>query len=1147
MSNQLPMERLGDETSSTGGIADNAVDGRSKRLVYITGRHKYCSNAITTAKYNLVTFVPKFLFEQFHRYSNIFFLFIALMQQIPNVSPTGRFTTAIPLFFILTVSAIKEAFEDIKRHRADRGVNSSLVLVLNKFTSQWDWKHWQQIQVGDIVKITNDQFFPSDLFLLASSEPNGMCYIETANLDGETNLKIRHSLKETTHCLNSEQLVSDLSLASIQCDPPNRHLYEFHGNLKLNELVYAIAPENILLRGAKLRNTNWVFGCVIYTGHETKLMMNSSVQAPIKRSNVEKITNKQTILLFAILLFICIISATASYIWKKQNQDHWYLWGLDDKLSSNYFFVLLTFIILYNNLIPISLQVTLEMVRFIQASFINADIEMYCEETDTPAMARTSNLNEELGQVKYILSDKTGTLTRNVMEFKKCSIAGQVYTEYDFKNLIERMKSNQSDAYYIKEFLTLLSVCQTVVPEVVPNETTNDGKPLIRYQGASPDEAALVRGAQQIGFEFTARTPQYVFINALGTEEKYEILNVLDFTSDRKRMSTIVRTPEGKIKLYIKGADSMIYDRLAETSLFGDITERHLSNFASEGLRTLCCAVVDIEENTYQEWNKRYTESQIMDSGPNGMSKEQYINEVMAKIENNLRLVGSTAIEDKLQDGVPETIDTLLKAGIHIWVLTGDKQETAINIGHSCKLLQTGMLHIVIDDDSLDNTRDSLNEAHNQLKDAQREVAFIIDGKTLNFAMTPELRQLFMEMALKCKSVICCRVSPAQKAEIVEAVKKSTKSITLAIGDGANDVAMIRAANVGVGISGQEGLQAVHSSDYAIAQFRFLSRLLLVHGSWSMFRLCKLILYSFYKNIALYILELWFASVSAWSGQAAFDRWSLSLYNVIFTAAPPVVIGLFDRQCSAETMIKYPALYKTHNENFNVRLFWTWIMSGVWHSLLLFWLTYFTVQNDTLWQHGRADGGYLVFGNMLFTYTVITVCLKAGLEISSWTWVTHLAIWGSIVMWFIFLIIYSRIWQLLHIVGADMSGIDQMIFSSGIFWFGIAIIPLSALLIDISYKLISRTCFKTLTDQIIEMELANSPSQQSMLLETARMFKNVFHRKRDKSKDDRVRHRQEVELDLQHGYAFSQEEHGAVPQSKLIRVYDTTRSKPSGI
>lgn len=212
----------------------------------------------------------------------------------------------------------------------------------------------------------------------------------------------------------------------------------------------------------------------------------------------------------------------------------------------------------------------------------------------------------------------------------------------------------------------------------------------------------------------------------------------------------------------------------------------------------------------------------------------------------------------------------------------------------------------------------------------------------------------------------------------------------------------------GIGISGQEGLQAAHSADYSIAQFRFLTRLLLVHGSWSLSRLCKLILYSFYKNIALYVIELWFATVSAWSGQTIFERWTIGLYNVIFTAAPPLAIGLFDRQCSADTMLKNPSLYKSFDDQFSTRLFWVWIWSAILHSLSLFWLTHFLVSNDTLWQSGLSDGGYLVFGerqhdmallltlfvllntgNMLYTFVVITVCLKAALEITSWTWITH--------------------------------------------------------------------------------------------------------------------------------------------------------------
>lgn len=146
----------------------------------------------------------------------------------------------------------------------------------------------------------------------------------------------------------------------------------------------------------------------------------------------------------------------------------------------------------------------------------------------------------------------------------------------------------------------------------------------------------------------------------------------------------------------------------------------------------------------------------------------------------------------------------------------------------------------------------------------ENNVALIIDGTTLKFALSCDCRSDFLDLCISCKVVICCRVSPMQKAEVVDLVTTNTKSVTLAIGDGANDVAMIQKANVGVGISGAEGLQAACASDYSIAQFRFLKRLLLVHGAWNYSRICKLILYSFYKNVCLYVIELWFAIYSGW-------------------------------------------------------------------------------------------------------------------------------------------------------------------------------------------------------------------------------------------------------------------------------------------
>lgn len=1129
---------------------DQLTNSQQHQQFSVNNSNVQVSNRITTAKYGYSTFIPKFLWEQFRRYSNIFFSLIALFQQIPNVSPTGRYTTAVPLLCILGVSAIKELFEDLKRHKADRKVNETEIHVLNKSTLKWDLIRWQDVKVGDIVKCIRENFFPSDILLLSSSEPNGMCYIETANLDGETNLKIRQSLLCTSTCLTSEQMKATLASAAIECDLPNARLYEFEGRLLMPNGfdTYPLGPENILLRGAKLKNTNWIFGVVLYTGHESKLMINSLAETPMKQSSLEKMTNIQILWLVFILLSTGFLSAVFSQLWTSGNK-HWYIFG-DSQATFNFGMTYLTFVILYNNLVPISLQVSLEVIRTFQAHFINSDLEMYDKKTDTFAMARTSNLNEELGQVRYILSDKTGTLTRNIMKFKKCSINGQMYDDSTF-NLLAEAAQNEVPSDYstainddsttgeastskkpgnhskvVNEFLTLLSVCHTVVPEHesetqkrnpdflrdhdhddvdelqkkmkqqsdkrVPSRIDRGSSPAdeidiiasnddtdvnirseyimlsdspnssrgststIVYHAASPDEAALVRGAQRIGYEFNNRTPQNVYVSKFGREESFEVLNVFEFDSFRKRMSVIVKSSDDKIKIYTKGADTVIYDRLANKSLT-KITTRHLQKFAHDGLRTLCCAYAEIDREFYESWGKRYKEANLL----YGDAKTTQIESCVAELECNLILLGATAIEDKLQEDVPETIDTLLKAGINFWLLTGDKQETAINIGFSCKLLSRDMPLIVINEETLDATRELINETVSTINSA-----LVIDGRSLEYALTPDLRRDFMRIALNCKSVICCRVSPFQKAEMVELVKTLTGEVALAIGDGANDVAMIRTANIGVGISGSEGLQAAHSADYTISQFKFLARLLLVHGSWSMSRSRQMILYSFYKNIALYVVEFWFAIVSGWSGQTIFERWTIGLYNVIFTAAPPFAMGVFDRKCSAELMIKYPELYKINIEtqSYNIRSFWTWIATAFWHSLLLFWFTYLIIYHDALWSNGLSDGGYLVFGNILYTYVVVTVCLKAGLEMSSWTKLTHLAIWGSIASWFLFLVTYSRFWPTLPIA-PDMVSIDKLVFGTNLFWFGLILIPFTALIADVVYKVVKKTCFRTLSEK----------------------------------------------------------------------------------
>ncbi|XP_043112705.1 phospholipid-transporting ATPase IA isoform X5 [Puntigrus tetrazona] len=1128
-----------EDTSEKTSLADQ----EDSRLIFINQPQftKFCSNRVSTAKYNVLTFLPRFLYSQFRRAANSFFLFIALLQQIPDVSPTGRWTTLVPLLFILVVAAVKEIIEDLKRHNADSVVNKKETQVLRN--GAWEIVHWEKVSVGEVVRAANGDHLPADLIILSSSEPQGMCYIETSNLDGETNLKIRQGLQITADIKDIDSLMR-LS-GRMECESPNRHLYEFVGNIRLDgHSTVPLGPDQILLRGAQLRNTQWVHGIVVYTGHDTKLMQNST-SPPLKLSNVERITNFQILVLFGCLLAISLVCSIGQTIWKYQyGNDAWYMdLNSPDGGAANFGLNFLTFIILFNNLIPISLLVTLEVIKFVQAFFINWDTDMLYEVTNTPAMARTSNLNEELGQVKYIFSDKTGTLTCNVMQFKKCTIAGVAYghssqsteeTGFNDPSLLENLQSNHPTASVIQEFMTMMAICHTAVPERTDNK--------IVYQAASPDEGALVRAAQNLGFVFSGRTPDCVIVESYGEEEKYELLHVLEFTSARKRMSVIMRTPSGKIRLYCKGADTVIYERLADSSRYKDITLKHLEQFATEGLRTLCFAVVDISESSYQQWLEVYHRASTSLQNRALKMEESY-----ELIEKNLQLLGATAIEDKLQDKVPETIETLMKADIKIWILTGDKQETAINIGHSCKLLTKNMGLLVINEDTLDGTRETLSHHCGMLGDAlhkENDFALIIDGKTLKYALTFGARQYFLDLALSCKAVICCRVSPLQKSEVVEMVKKQVKVITLAIGDGANDVGMIQTAHVGVGISGNEGLQAANSSDYSIAQFKYLKNLLLVHGAWNYNRVAKCILYCFYKNIVLYIIEIWFAFVNGFSGQILFERWCIGLYNVIFTALPPLTLGIFERSCRKENMLKYPELYKTSQNamGFNTKVFWAHCLNGLFHSVILFWFPLKAFQHDTVFGNGKTPD-YLLLGNMVYTFVVITVCLKAGLETSSWTMFSHIAIWGSIGLWVVFFGIYSSLWPLIPLA-PDMSGEADMMFSSGVFWMGLIFIPITSLVFDVAYKVMKKVCFKTLVDEVQELEaLSKDPGavvHGKSLTERAQLLKNVF-----KKSTVSLYRSDSMQQNLLHGYAFSQDENGVLSQSEVIRAYDTTKQRTS--
>ncbi|VDK70172.1 unnamed protein product [Onchocerca ochengi] len=1023
-----------------------------RRAIYIRNGRQRMRLDFTT-KYSIFSFIPRFLKEQFRRYSNVFFLIIALLQQIPDISPTGRFTTAGPFLIILSVSAIKEIFEDIKRRKSDQTVNNYYAAVLKGH--EWKYTLWKDMEVGDIVRVDNDQMFPADMALLSSSEPLATAYIETSNLDGETNLKIRQGLECTSDLITSAT-IKDFQ-CMIECEHPNQNVNEFTGTLHIHHLSQPLSISQLLLRGARLKHTQWICGVVLYAGHDAKLLMNSKI-APLKQSKIDVIINHRILFLFFMLITLAFVSAIGAYLCDHKQLTHAYYLGFQGKRSFDFFWNMLTFFILYNNLIPISLQVTLELVRFFQAAYINNDIAMYDERTDSCAVAKTSNLNEELGQVKFVMSDKTGTLTRNIMKFKKCSIAGINFgndetDDFQDYNLPELIRTSDEKANSIKEFLRMMAICHTVVPG-------RDKNGRLQYQASSPDEGALVRAAATLGFVFHTRKPRSILVTELGEVRSYNILNVLEFTSERKRMGVVVQCPDGVLKLYIKGADSVIFRRLRDDSPFIDDCAAHLLDYASKGYRTLCFAMRILELEEYNKWAQEFEKALISID-----KRNEKLAECAEKIETNLTLVGASAIEDKLQQivlrssriliddlqYVPETIAALLAAQIRVWILTGDKRETAINIARSAGIVQSDIKYWFISGNSSDEVYKKLLDCSNNVQSCTVQNSLVIDGSTFKHLVGSKYRRTFGSLAAIFPAVICCRMTPMQKAEVIEIIREATNDVVLAIGDGANDVAMIQTANVGVGIIGEEGLQAASASDFSIAQFHFLRRLLLVHGVWNYERGIKVILYSFYKNICLYLIELWFAIFSAFSGQTIFERWTIALFNVIFTALPSIIIGLFDRPISDRMMLSYPGLYSSFQERtFTIGQFSIWIGLAIWHSLLLFFLSFAFLYNPVVWNNGRV-GGWIMLGNSCYTFVITTVCLKALLECHSWTVVLLCSCFGSVLLWFIFLPLYSVVWPILPI-GTDIYGAASMMLSSSSFWLAFIFIPIITLSTDFIIK-----------------------------------------------------------------------------------------------
>ncbi|RRT82506.1 hypothetical protein B296_00002015 [Ensete ventricosum] len=873
-------------------MASAAGDPQHARLVFVgdpdrsssPGADVAASNAIRTTKYSLLTFIPRNLFEQFRRVAYIYFLALALLNQIPQLTVFGRRTAFLPLGTVLLLTATKDAYEDYQRHRSDTAENNRPASVLplrSQQAASTVGKKWKEIRVGELVRVEANGTIPCDMVLLATSDPTGVAYVQTINLDGESNLKSCYAKLETA-ALAPEALAG----AIIRCEPPNLDIYGFQATIELrgDGPRIPLGPANIVLRGCDIKNTSWVVGVAVYIGMETKVMLNNS-GAPSKRSRLETLMNREIVVLAVIMVGICSLIAVSTVIWLHSNRDK-----LDtlpfyrrkdfskvpprdflyNGLGLEMLFAFLKSIFRFQNFIPISLYISMELSRLMQSFMMTQDESMCHEATGDKLQCRALNINEDLGQIKYVFSDKTGTLTENKMVFHCASIHGidyvcrepltpgevaphptvekkfvyilvalefslgyeqwvlcfvsrwllncasdyvldvinlslitysimllavdgqvwrpkvMVNTDRKLVRLLETERDTEAGLYAINFFLAL-ATCNTIVPQVL--DTSDPGVKLIDYQGDSPDEQALVYAAAAYGFVLIERTSAHITIDVLGQRQRYSFLSVIfqsfcvaflvffvpsgysgakllyvsienfrfevlglhAFDSDRKRMSAVICCPDKSVKLFVKGADSVMFNIL-DGSFDLEIvraTEMHLHAYSSLGLRTLVIGMRDLSGREFENWKACYNIASTSLSG-----RADLLGDIAIQVESDLRILGATGIEDKLQQGVPEAIESLREAGIRVWVLTGDKQETAISIGYSCKLISDNMSQIIINSHSKESCKQSLEDAITMCENltisrtqtdggskasAIVPVALIIDGPTLVHILETEL------------------------------------------------------------------------------------------------------------------------------------------------------------------------------------------------------------------------------------------------------------------------------------------------------------------------------------------------------------------------------------------------------------------------
>ena len=1036
------------------------IDTKTKRVVSFSDssyNKTFWSNKVENHKYSVLLFLPTVIYNQFKQFGNFFYLIMTISQFIPEIKVGFLFAYLSPLCVVIVVSLLKEMIDDINRRIQDLKTNSTKITTIkmekNK-NSQKEFKRFlkssSNLKIGDIIELKKDERVPADIIVLKTfneSEDN-QAFIRTDQLDGETDWKLRKA-PGTIQELKEYEILQLNGI--INYEPPSKFIYNFEG------LLIVKNNDNVIKEALGLENTMWastvvasqkIIGIVIYTGNETRARMNSSIPK-IKIGILDQELNMNTFYLFCIMLLVASLLTT--------------LKGLYSKM----FFTFFKFIVLFCAIIPIALRVNLVISKSFFSFIINRDKSI------PETIARNSTIPEELGRISYIFSDKTGTLTKNEMIFKKIAMETEQFGEESFNDLNDILKDdcersdapmldlynklnneninennlidegivddkkliskdsideenniNKSERQHsnrkrnkrirrtrnkiIRDTIASMVLCNNVTPILSENDPNN-----VSYQASSPDEVALVKFAEKLNMRLIQRTDKEIKIkNASNTIEEYKILANFPFSSDTKRMGIILKNKKhNHIIFYLKGAESVMM-KFVKKEYIGYIKE-NAENLATMGLRTLVLTQKLISQKYFDEWFEEY--SQALTSMED---RKEKISQAISKLEKDMDFLCVTGVEDLLQDDVATTIENLRNAGMKVWMLTGDKVETATCISISAGLKAKNDKIYTITYDSIKDPEDRNNEINllkNKLQEYNIKIntdshLFIIDGDSLDLALK-ECQNEFYKSAMKAPSVVCCRCSPTQKRIILKNIKKYTSCRTAAVGDGGNDVAMIQEADVGIGIVGKEGLQASLAADFSIKEFKSLSILLLWWGRIAYKNTSTMANFIVHRGLIIAFCQFFFSLMFYFNPVPLYNGFLTFGFSTFFTCLPIISI-LLDRDVDKKNVLKFPNLYQIllKGRELNFKNFLWWLFKAVSQASIIMFGSLFMF----------TDNLFLKIVTVSFTALVYLEILNVYMEINKLHWFMIFALLSTVAVYTLTLQFLSEYLDIYFVIQKDI-------------------------------------------------------------------------------------------------------------------------------